>query len=64
VTPDSFVYFVHSYAAPVADTTLAVTEYGEDFTAVVGRGNFFGCQFHPERSSAAGQKILANFLEM
>lgn len=62
VLDDSYVYFVHSYAAPVADTTLAVTEYGENFTALVGYRNFFGCQFHPERSSNSGSQILANFI--
>ncbi len=64
VNDDCFVYFVHSYAAPVSPSTLAVTTYGEAFTSVVGRDNFFGCQFHPERSSAPGHQILTNFLEM
>ncbi|MDD5586769.1 MAG: imidazole glycerol phosphate synthase subunit HisH [Alphaproteobacteria bacterium] len=60
----SFVYFVHSYAAPVGEYTLASCEYGETFTAVAGAGNFFGCQFHPERSSRVGRAILENFLRM
>jgi glutamine amidotransferase len=64
VKSGDFVYFVHSYAAPVAETTLAATEYGETFAAVAGSRNFFGCQFHPERSGKIGAQILKNFLEM
>jgi imidazole glycerol-phosphate synthase subunit HisH len=60
----SFVYFVHSYAAPIGAYTLASCEHGEAFTAVVGVGNFFGCQFHPERSSRVGRAVLENFLRM
>jgi glutamine amidotransferase len=57
-----YVYFVHSYAAPVGDRTLAATEYGSPFTAVVRQGNFRGVQFHPERSAAVGARLLGNFL--
>jgi glutamine amidotransferase len=64
VMPDSFVYFVHSYAAPVGDDTLASAEYGGAFTAIAARRNFLGCQFHPERSSAVGSQILQNFLRL
>jgi imidazole glycerol-phosphate synthase subunit HisH len=64
VDEGSYVYFVHSYAAPVTDVTIAVTEYGLPFASMVGQRNFFGCQFHPERSSAVGSQILQNFLEM
>ena len=60
----SFVYFVHSFAAPVGESSVAVCEYSEVFTAVAGQKNFFGCQFHPERSGTAGSNILKNFLEM
>ncbi len=60
----SFVYFVHSFAAPVGESTIASCAYSEVFTAVAGQGNFFGCQFHPERSGTAGSKILKNFLEI
>ncbi len=56
------LYFVHGYAAPVTPDSVAVTEYGEDLTAVVQRANFWGTQFHPERSGAAGARILHNFL--
>jgi imidazole glycerol-phosphate synthase subunit HisH len=58
------VYFVHSYAAPVTDLTLATTVYGEAFSALVGRGNIFGAQFHPERSARAGAALLRNFLRL
>ena len=60
----SFVYYVHSYAASVGDYTLASCAYSETFTAVAGHKNFFGCQFHPERSGIVGQQILKNFLDM
>lgn len=64
VDNNSFVYFVHSFAAPVADTTLATTDYGTLFAAISGSKNFMGCQFHPERSGAVGGRILKNFLAM
>jgi glutamine amidotransferase len=57
-------YFVHSYYAPVGPGTAGQCSYGEDFTAIAAAGNFMGCQFHPERSGMAGQKILRNFLEI
>jgi glutamine amidotransferase len=56
------VYFTHSYAAPVTDACVAATTHGETFAAVVERGNVFGVQFHPEKSSEAGLQILRNFL--
>jgi len=59
-----YAYFVHSFAAAVSAHTLAITAHGEAFSAVVGRANFFGAQFHPERSSVLGLKLLANFLEL
>jgi glutamine amidotransferase len=62
VEENSFVYFVHSFAAPVSDATLASADYGGDFTAMAAYKNFHGCQFHPERSSATGSRILQNFL--
>jgi imidazole glycerol-phosphate synthase subunit HisH len=60
----AYAYFVHSYAAPVGPYTLARCDYGADFSAVAGRGNFLATQFHPERSAAVGARILANFLEL
>ncbi len=56
-------YFVHSYAAPTGDWTLASSFHGQPFTAVVRSANFCGAQFHPERSAAAGAALLKNFLE-
>ncbi len=58
------VYFVHSYAAPVDAHTLAACDHGDTFAAVIRSGNRWGAQFHPERSSAVGTRLLANFLAM
>lgn len=58
------VYFVHSYAVPVSDLTLATASYGEPFTAIVQRGNVYGAQFHPERSARIGAQLLQNFLRL
>ena len=60
----AYFYFVHSYAMPVNPYTIAQCNYGEAFTAAVQKDNFFGVQFHPERSGAAGAQLLKNFLEM
>lgn len=57
-------YFVHSYAAPPTDDCIASSDHGREFAAVVRRGNVVGAQFHPERSSAAGERLLRNFLEI
>ena len=59
-----YMYFVHSYAAPVTTDTLASTDYCGRFTAVVRHRNFFGVQFHPERSGPIGAQLLKNFLEL
>lgn len=59
-----YAYFVHSYALPVGEHTIASCDYGGEFSAVVGRGNFYATQFHPERSAEVGARILANFLEL
>ena len=59
-----YVYFVHSYSAVnCEESLLAVTEYGADLTACVGKDNVFGCQFHPEKSSDVGLRILKAFCE-
>ncbi|AFJ46564.1 imidazole glycerol phosphate synthase subunit HisH [Shimwellia blattae DSM 4481 = NBRC 105725] len=60
----AWFYFVHSYAMPVNESTIAHCQYGEPFTAAVQKDNFYGVQFHPERSGAAGARLLKNFLEM
>jgi imidazole glycerol-phosphate synthase subunit HisH len=59
-----WAYFVHSYAVPVGAYTLASTDYGGGFSAVIASGNFHGMQFHPERSASVGTKLLKNFLEL
>ena len=59
----AYAYFVHSYAAPPGPYTRAVTTYGVPFSAVVEQGNFFGTQFHPERSSRAGARDPRKFSE-
>lgn len=60
----SYFYFVHSYALPVNDNTIASCEYGTPFTAAVNKDNFYGVQFHPERSGKAGAQLIKNFLEL
>jgi len=64
IADNDYVYFVHSYAVPVSDVTLATVEYGVNLSAVIRRGNFWGTQFHPERSGTIGSRILANFLRL
>lgn len=64
INVDDYFYFVHSFAAPISEYTLASCEYGSEFSAIIGKDNFIGCQFHPERSSALGSKIIQNFLEL
>jgi glutamine amidotransferase len=56
-------YFVHSYAAPVGTWTLSSSTHGSQFSAIVRQGNFYGAQFHPERSAGAGAQLLRSFLE-
>jgi glutamine amidotransferase len=57
----AYVYFTHSYRAPVCSDTVATCTYEEPFTAAAERGNLFGVQFHPEKSGDAGLQILENF---
>ena len=64
VADGASAYFVHSYAAPVTADTVAASDHGSLFTAVVQHGRLCGAQFHPERSAATGARILRNFLEM
>ncbi|CAE1144423.1 imidazole glycerol phosphate synthase subunit HisH [Serratia sp. Tan611] len=64
IDDDAYFYFVHSYAMPVCANTIAQADYGAPFTAAVQKDNFFGVQFHPERSGAAGAQLMKNFLEM
>jgi len=64
VEPGSFVYYTHSWRAPVSADTAAATSYGGAFTGAVERGNVMGVQFHPEKSAETGLKVLKNFLEL
>jgi glutamine amidotransferase len=57
-----FVYYTHSYRAPLVDETVGVTDYAGPFSGAVERGNLFGVQFHPEKSGDAGLQVLRNFL--
>ncbi len=58
----AWMYFVHSFAAPVTEDTLAYSTHGDTFAAMAQRGNFLAAQFHPERSAQAGQALLKHFL--
>ena len=61
---DSYAYFVHGFAAPVSPATIATSVHGRTFTAALQHDNFWGTQFHPERSGHIGARILSNFLEL
>ena len=64
VVPGGFVYYTHSWRAPVVQATASVTHYGGAFTGVVEQENVMGVQFHPEKSSRVGLQVLKNFVEM
>jgi glutamine amidotransferase len=64
VEDGAWAYFIHSYSLPLGSFTRATTNYGIDFSSVVEQDNFFGTQFHPERSASVGEQILANFLKL
>ena len=64
VDENSFVYFVHSYYAELSEQTIATTDYINPFSAAVRKDNFYGVQFHTEKSADAGEKILSNFLKL
>ena len=64
IVPGSFVYFTHSWRAPVSADTAATTPYGGDFTSAAERGNVMGVQFHPEKSGEVGLQVLKNFVEL
>jgi glutamine amidotransferase len=61
---EPYCYFVHSYYAELCAETAAVTEYGVRFSSALGKNNFYGVQFHPEKSAAAGEHILKNFIQL
>jgi imidazole glycerol-phosphate synthase subunit HisH len=60
----AFVYYTHSYRAPLIKSTVAVTEYDGPFSGAVEQGNVMGVQFHPEKSGTAGMRVLRNFVEL
>ena len=64
VTENSFVYFVHSYFVELNDATIAATHYAGNFSAAINYRNFYGVQFHTEKSGKAGERILENFLQI
>ena len=64
INAQTYVYYVHSYAPRLCDAAIAATDYGMRFSAALARDNFFGTQFHPEKSGAAGSRILRNFLTL
>jgi glutamine amidotransferase len=59
-----FFYFVHSFAAPLVANTICSTEYGEEFSSAIQKNNFYGVQFHAEKSGSAGLQVLRNFIEL
>ena len=64
VVEGEMVYFVHSYCVPVGEYSIATCDYQIAFSAAIRKGNFWGCQFHPEKSAGVGEKIIENFLKM
>ena len=64
VKEDSYCYFVHSYYASLGQRTIATTDYTKPFSAALNKDNFYGVQFHTEKSGEAGEQILRNFIEM
>lgn len=64
ISEDEFLYSVHSYYAPACQEMIATTNYQLDYASALRKDNFYGVQFHPEKSSTAGQRILHNFLNL
>ena len=64
IPEESFMYFVHSYMVPVFEHTAAACSYAQDFSAAIAKDNFYGCQFHPEKSGSTGLRILENFIKL
>lgn len=62
VKEHSFIYLVHSYYASIGEHTIATTNYISPYSTALNKNNFFGVQFHPEKSAAAGEKVLENFI--
>ena len=64
IKENEYVYLVHSYYAPLCEDLIASCDYGEPYSVALQKDNFFGLQFHPEKSSLAGERILQNFLNL
>ncbi|MGZ4036078.1 MAG: imidazole glycerol phosphate synthase subunit HisH [Bacteroidia bacterium] len=64
ITKNEFVYFVHGYYAELSENTIATTNYGIDYSSALQKNNFYGVQFHPEKSGIVGEKILKNFVTL
>ena len=64
ISENSYVYYVHSYAPDICSQTIATTEYGKRFSGALRCRNFYGTQFHPEKSGSSGAEILKNFLDL
>ena len=61
---NSYCYFVHSYYVPLNEYTIATTNYVQPYSAAFHKDNFYGVQFHTEKSSLVGERILQNFIEL
>lgn len=64
ISEEEYMYLVHSFYVPINNETIATTEYGVKYASALQEKNFYGVQFHPEKSSKAGEQILKNFLEL
>lgn len=64
IEDNSFFYFAHSYYIPKNELTVATSTHGVEFTSALEKNNFYGVQFHPEKSGEAGLKLLKNFIEL
>ncbi|MBO0593770.1 imidazole glycerol phosphate synthase subunit HisH [Cellulophaga sp. E16_2] len=64
ISEDEYIYLVHSFYAPICKETIATSNYDVTYSAALQKDNFYGTQFHPEKSSSVGEKILLNFLKM
>lgn len=64
LTENSYCYFVHGYYAALGEHTIATADYIQPYSAALHKGNFYGAQFHPEKSAKAGEQILKNFLSL
>jgi imidazole glycerol-phosphate synthase subunit HisH len=64
ITEFSYCYFVHGYYAGLGETTIAKTDYVQPYSSALHKNNFYGVQFHPEKSAVAGERILKNFIQL